>query len=399
MIGFVDCYSGVSGDMLLGAMVDAGVPLDDLRAMVSALAIRQSVRLEALEVHKAGIRAMQVRVVADDHQDHRPFKDVVAIIRDGGLPVDVAETSETILRRIAAIEAQVHGVPVEEIELHEVGAIDSIVDVVCGVAGLRLLGIDRLYASSLPIAPADIRASGHRMPGPAPATLAIIADAGAPTRPFGEGHELVTPTGAAILATLATFRQPPMTVSRVGYGAGSADFEWPNVLRLWIGQPTDARMTAPSLGDHVVLETNVDDMSPQLLAPIGEQLFAAGALDVTLTPMLMKKGRLATTIGVIGPIDAEARLADVLLRETSTLGVRVHDVRRYEADRRFETVSTPFGSLTVKVKVLGGVVVGATPEFESVREAARLANVPLQRVANAAAAAAEALLPPVAATT
>ncbi|HEY5436563.1 MAG TPA: nickel pincer cofactor biosynthesis protein LarC, partial [Candidatus Limnocylindrales bacterium] len=325
MIGFVDCYSGASGDMLLGAVVDAGVPLATLRAAMSGLSVRDEFQLEAEEVRRAGLRALKVRVVAAPGHHHRPFREVRAVVRDAGLPAVERDRALAVLERLAIAEGRIHGAPPDAVELHEVGAIDSIVDVVGTVLGLSFLGIEELHVSSVPVSTGSIASSGHRLPAPAPATLAILAEAGIPTRPFGEGRELVTPTGAAILATLGRVGQPAMIVDRVGYGAGDADFEWPNVLRLWVGRPADGGDVAQRapLGDHVVIETNIDDMNPQLLAPVGEALLAAGALDVTVTPLQMKKGRAGVQVSVVARMDDEARLAGLLLAETTTLGVRV----------------------------------------------------------------------------
>jgi hypothetical protein len=390
VIGFVDCYSGVSGDMLLGAIVDAGMPLATLRAALAGLSVRDEFQLEAEEVRRAGIRATKVRVVAAPGPHHRPFREVRAVVRDAGFPAFERDRALAVLERLAIAEGHIHGAPPDAVELHEVGAIDSIVDVVGTVLGLSFLGIEELHVSSVPVSTGSIASSGHRLPAPAPATLAILAEAGIPTRPFGEGRELVTPTGAAILATLGWVGQPAMIVDRVGYGAGDADFEWPNVLRLWVGRPAGGGDVAqrPPLGDHVVIETNIDDMNPQLLAPVGEALLAAGALDVTVTPLQMKKGRAGVQVSVVARMDDEARLAGILLAETTTLGVRVHAVRRYEAGRSFVEVATPFGPVVVKLKILGGRVVGAMPEFESVRARATETGVPRARVHAAAAAAA-----------
>jgi pyridinium-3,5-bisthiocarboxylic acid mononucleotide nickel chelatase len=390
LIGFVDCYSGVSGDMLLGAVVDAGVPLATLRTALSGLSVRDEFQLEAEEVRRAGIRAMKIRVVAPPGHHHRPFHEVRAVVRDAGLPAVDRDRALAVLERLAIAEGHIHGAPPDAVELHEVGAIDSIVDVVGTVVGLSLLGIDELYVSSVPISTGSIASSGHRLPAPAPATLAILAEAAIPTRPFGEGRELVTPTGAAILATLGRVGQPAMIVERVGYGAGDADFEWPNVLRLWVGRKTDAGDAArrAPFGDHVVIETNIDDMNPQLLAPVGEALLLAGALDVTVTPLQMKKGRAGVQVSVVARAEDETRLAGILLAETTTLGVRAYAVRRHEAGRSFVEVLTPYGPVVVKQKILGGRVVGATPEFESVRARATEAGAPLGLVHAAAAAAA-----------
>jgi uncharacterized protein (TIGR00299 family) protein len=391
VIGFLDCYSGVSGDMLLGAVVDAGVPLEHLSAALDGLALAGYVRLEAAQVDRGGLRATRVEVIAEPHQPHRTLREIGALLERAEIDEHVRERSLGVLRRLAEVEGRIHGEPVDEVELHEVGAIDSIADVVGSVAGLAYLGIDRLYASALPGSPGSIAGGHHeQLPAPAPATLDLLAAARAPLRPFGDGRELVTPTGAAIVSTLARFEQPAMILHRVGYGAGGAELPWPNVLRLWVGDEILASRT--ETGEHVVLETNIDDMSPQLLAPAVDALFAAGALDVAMSPLFMKKGRSASLVTVIGRGADEATLARVLLRETTTLGVRVHTVRRHEAERAFETVETRYGPVTVKVKLIDGRPAGAMPEFESVRQVAEAAGVPIARVHAAASAAADALV-------
>lgn len=401
MIGFLDCYSGVSGDMLLGAIVDAGVPVDALSAALAGLSLDGFKRLEATSVMRGALRATKVEVVASRGQHHRPLRAIVELLARADLEPVVRERSVAVLRRMAEVEGGIHAQPPDEVELHEVGAVDSIVDVVGTIAGLRLLGVERLFASALPMSPGEITGR-HRgaLPAPAPATLALAVVAGAPIRPFGEGHELVTPTGAALATMLATFEQPAMTVERVGYGAGREDLPWPNILRLWLGQPVELVGQAQSMGPaelrglegHVVLETNIDDMNPQLLAPAVEALFAAGALDVTLSPLSMKKGRPGTLVSVVASAADESTLARVLLLETTTLGVRVHDVRRHEADRAFQTVETPYGEVTIKLKRVDGRRVGAMPEFESVRAVAAASGAPLVIVYGAAAAASHRLI-------
>lgn len=394
-IGYLDCYSGVSGNMLLGALLDAGLPADALEAALAGLGLAGAFRLAVREVQRSGVRATHVEVVTDPGQPHRTFAEVARIVAGAGLPPALEARSLAVLRRLAEVEGHIHGAAPEAVELHEVGALDAIVDVVGSVVGLHLLGVETLYASPLPLAPGSITHHGRAYPGPGPATLELLAAAGAPLRPFGAGHELVTPTGAALVATLATFAQPPLTLERVGYGAGSAELPWPNVLRLWLGRAwpaadADADGRAPAA--HVVLETNLDDMSPQLLAPLGEACFAAGALDVTMTPLVMKKGRPGHLVSVIARAADEAALAALLLRETTTLGVRVHPVRRHEAGRAFRQVETPYGQLPVKCKLLDGEIVAAVPEFEAVRALAARRGVPLQQVHAAATAAGLALL-------
>lgn len=240
MIGFVDCYSGASGSMLLGAIVDAGVPIMDLERVLAGLRLDGFERLEATRVMRGPLQATLVDVLAAPGPPHRPFVAVRAVLRAASLPAGVAERSLAVLERIAEVEGRIHGQEPEAVELHEVGAVDSIVDVVGTVAGLEMLGVGRLYASALPVSTGEIRGGHHGpLPSPAPATLALLAAVCAPLRPFGGGRELVTPTGAALLAELATFEQPAMALRRVGYGAGAAELPWPNVVRLWVGEPRD----------------------------------------------------------------------------------------------------------------------------------------------------------------
>lgn len=393
MIGYLDCYSGISGDMMLGALVDVGLPIQHLEAVALALGLHGEVRVSAEAVDRAGVQATRLLVETLGETAPRPLAKIARLLESSTLPPSVRATSLTVLTRIAEVEGKIHGLPASQVELHEVGALDAIFDVVGTVSGLAALQVDALYSSPLPISPGDIRGGGHlHLPGPAPATMALLAAAHAPVRPFGDGRELVTPTGAALLTTLARFEQPAMRLEQIGYGAGSAETPWPNVLRLWIGQ-AHAEETAAAAG-HVVLETNLDDMNPQLLAAATEELFAAGALDVTVSPLLMKKGRAGWLVTVIARAGDESGLAKVLLQETTTLGVRVHVVRRYEAERRQAEVDTPFGRVAVKLKLLDGAVVGAVPEFESVREVATSAHAKLLAVHAAAAAAALTLLAP-----
>jgi uncharacterized protein (TIGR00299 family) protein len=391
MIGFLDCYSGLSGDMLLGAIVDAGLPIQRLEAVIDALRLGGDVRIWAETVDRSGLRATSVHVEARGDQPHRTLASLTRLVEASSLPEQIRASSLAVLTRIAEVEGRIHGRPTDEVELHELGALDSVIDVVGAVAGLAALDIDTLYASALPVSPGDI-VGGHdpHLPGPAPATLALLAAARAPVRPFGEGRELITPTGAALVTTLARFEQPAMRLERVGYGAGSSEMPWPNVLRLWVGTPLADQTSI--IGGHVVLKTSLDDMSPQLLAPATEALFAAGALDVAVSPLFMKKGRAGWLVTVIARASDESALADVLLRETTTLGVRVHGVRRYEAQRRQVEVDTPYGRVAVKLKLLDGSVVGAAPEFESVRETAMAAHARLSAVHAAASAAASKLV-------
>jgi uncharacterized protein (TIGR00299 family) protein len=278
-----------------------------------------------------------------------------------------------------------------------VGALDAIIDVVGVCAGLEALAIDRLYASSMPLGEGWTKSAHGRIPLPAPATLAILARVGAPSRPAPGPGELVTPTGAALVAELAEFRQPPMRLQRTGLGAGRKEFDWPNVARLWLGQP-EPEIAAEHYGDAqaeamTLLETNIDDMNPELYASVSRALFAAGARDVWLTPIQMKKDRPAVQLSVLAMAADEAALVKTLLRETTTLGVRVQRVTRYAAERVVQRIATPFGEVQVKVKLVDGEAVGAKPEHDDCVRLAETHGVPVRVVYEAAAAAAYSTLP------
>lgn len=390
MIAYLDLPSGVSGDMLLGCLIDSGWPIDQLRGTIDRLKLppgEWAVRVET--VHKHSFRARQVDVLFDEGRHDRRLDDVRTIVELSDLPERVRSTAIAVFTRLASAEAKVHGTTVDQVHFHEVGAIDAIIDVVGVVSGFHDLGVERIFASPLPLGPGWTGSAHGRIPLPAPATLELLAAVNAPTRPAPGPGELVTPTGAALLAELATFEQPAMRLSRIGIGAGQRDCPWPNVARLWLGEPEPS-----ACGGLVQLETNIDDMNPQLYPVVSDALFAAGAKDVWLTPTQMKKGRPGVLLGVLGPADREAALADVILRQTTTLGVRVHALRhRHEARREMRSVQTPFGPVAVKLKWVEDELVGANPEFDECRKLAEAAGVPVRTVHEAATVAAQAVLP------
>jgi pyridinium-3,5-bisthiocarboxylic acid mononucleotide nickel chelatase len=382
-IAYCDCVSGVSGDMFLGALLDLGLPLEGLKQALGGLGLEQEYELRLEEVQRGPFRAAHFRV----HQPEKPaspppqrhLADIAALIEASGLPAPVQQTALAVFTRLAEAEARVHGQPVEQVHFHEVGAVDSIIDILGAAWGLHTLGIEKLYASSLPLGGGETLSRHGRLPLPAPATLELLAAAGAPVRPAPGPGELVTPTGAALLAGLAEFRQPAMQLERIGVGAGTRQTAWPNILRLWLG-----RVGGAEVGEICLLETNLDDLSPEQVGFAAGELFAAGALDVFTTPIFMKKNRPASLLSVIARPEQEAEMAGLLLRHTSTLGVRVQRLRRYEAGRRLETVDTPFGPAVVKVKLLDGRPAGCAPEYESCAELARRHGVPLAEVYTAA---------------
>jgi uncharacterized protein (TIGR00299 family) protein len=365
-IAYADCFSGISGDMFLAALLDAGLPLEVLQAGIENLNLPEKVELRLTETHKGALRAASLEVIVPHSHHHRHLSDILEILAASRLPETVQQTARRVFRLLAEAEARVHGEPVEQVHFHEVGALDSIVDVTGVVLGLEALGIERLYASALPYGAGTIISDHGLLPLPAPATLEVLRLAQAPLVPTSAQVELVTPTGAALLAALATFERPNLTLTGLGVGAGKRDLPWPNLMRLLVGETPASGASA-----MVQLETNLDDMNPQFFGHVMEKLFAAGALDVYLTPIYMKKNRPATLLGVIARRQDEAALAELILRETTTLGLRVQPIQRYEAQREFRQVETPYGKLTVKLKIVNGQVIQAMPEYD---ECVRLAN-------------------------
>ena len=389
-LAYLDCFSGVSGDMLLGAILDAGLPLEGLRAELAKLPL-EGYSLTSRRVRRAGLAAMQAVVEVRDEQRPRPdadarsgrpsgrtLGDVLEVVQASSLPAGDRERGATVFRRLAEAEAAVHDETVETVHLHEVGAVDAMVDVMGTVAGLRLLGVKELYASPLPAGEGQAVGRHGRLPVPAPATLELLARAGAPLRAdAGEpSGELVTPTGAAIVTTLARFGRPEMTLERIGYGAGSRDPAGrPNVLRLWLGEGV-----APGTKPMVLIETNIDDMTGEMLGYVQEKLLAAGAADAWFTSIQMKKGRPGVMVSVICSEAAEEAVARLLLRETSTLGVRVRPVHRWEAEREVLEFESSLGPAAVKVKRLPDEQPRVAPEYEACKRLAEASGLPLAEV-------------------
>ncbi|MBI4496520.1 MAG: nickel pincer cofactor biosynthesis protein LarC [Chloroflexi bacterium] len=381
-VAYFDCFAGASGDMILGALVDVGLALDDLARPLATLPV-QGYHLEAHPARRGPIAGTKVDVVLEGNrrQPRRTLDDVLAIIAQGDFPQSVRERAAAVFRRLAAAEGKVHGIPEAEVHFHEVGAVDAIVDVVGAALGLHLLGVEAVYASPLPAGDGLIRTAHGALPVPAPATLELIALAKAPLRPSPPGHggvgEMVTPTAAALLTTLAAFRQPEMTLERIGYGVGTREHPTlPNVLRLWLGQEASIGASREVL----LLETNIDDMNPEVYGYLLERLLEQGAYDVWLTPVQMKKNRPGAVLSVLCAPDRQAVLLETVLRETSTLGVRIHTLRRQEAEREIVRFTSSLGEVAVKVKRLGGQTVGLSPEYEDCRRLALAHKLPLREV-------------------
>lgn len=386
MLGYLDLFSGASGDMLLGALIHAGAPLDDLRAGLARMPL-SGYTLEADEVSDHGIRGIRAHVRLDGAADHthRRLADVRAIIEASGLPERARVWALAIFQRLADAEGAIHGLAPGEVTFHEVGAVDSIVDTLGVALGLELLHVDDLYCSELPLTSGRARSSHGPIPVPAPATLELLKGTAAVWRPVPGDGELVTPTGAAVVAALARFERPAMRVMVTGYGFGTRALPWANCLRMLIGEaPTPAPEREPDEFEHdqiVVIESNIDNMTGEALGWLMERLLELGALDVSYAPLQMKKNRPGTLLTVIAAPDSADRLASLVLSESATLGVRMRHSERLIAGRRIEFIETPLGAARVKLKLAGERVIAVVPEYDDVRALAAAQGLPMEAVA------------------
>ena len=439
-IAYLDCFAGISGDMFLGALIDAGVDPKILRDATDALNLNASLRIE--KVDRSGISSTKVHVLegdklaedksaghththshsADDHfheqqaaephthqlktqhlhktghahdhshdhpQEHshgRSLTVIRTLIQTANLPAPVKQTAIKAFELLGASEAKIHNVDIEKIHFHEVGAVDAIVDIVAASAGIHALKIGQWYCSPLNVGGGMVDCAHGRFPVPAPATADLLR--GLPTYSADIQKELVTPTGAAIIRAIDPIfsQQPPMRVEQIGYGAGTRNpKDFPNVLRISIGEATQ-----PAAEPHdtvTIIETAIDDLSPQILAHVTETALAKGAFDVMCTSVQMKKGRLGTLITILTDDAHAPALERLLLSETSTLGVRIHREQRSCLDRSHTTVGTPYGDIRIKVGTLRGEELNAAPEFEDCRAAAAKHNVPVKQIMQAATSA------------
>ncbi|MBI4588869.1 MAG: nickel pincer cofactor biosynthesis protein LarC [Candidatus Rokubacteria bacterium] len=389
-LAYFDCPSGASGDMILGALVDAGLSLESLTAALAKLPL-QGYRLTAREVKKGPFRAAKVDVEVDAraHHRHRTLSEIVGLLDRSGLPEPVKADARRIFSRLAEAEARVHGTRVDEVRFHDVGAVDAIVDVTGAVAGLHLLGIEAVHVSALPLGGGMVEGPHGRIPVPAPGTAELLK--GFPVYDNGVKAELVTPTGAAILTTLAASSgsMPPMTLERVGYGAGSMELTIPNVLRCFVGT---AATDAEGRETIAQVETTIDDMSPQLYEPLMERLLEAGALDVFLTPVIMKRSRPGVVLTALCEPSRVEELSTALFQESTTIGVRWTDYQRTRLERELVTLPTAYGPVSFKLSRLRGKLVTVTPEFSEVSRIAREKGLPVREVLDQARADARRLL-------
>jgi uncharacterized protein (TIGR00299 family) protein len=428
-IAYLDCFAGVAGDMFLGALIDAGVPPTVLHDATAALQVGASLRIE--KVDRSGISSTKVHVLEGDrlaeqqplgarshthqsktqhqhkighthdrehaHEEHshdhvhgRSLTAIRSLIQNASLADPVKRAAIHTFELLGESEARIHNVPVDKIHFHEVGAVDAIVDIVAASAGVHHLRVDAWYCSPINVGSGTVVCAHGTFPVPAPATADLLR--GMPTYSAHIEKELVTPTGAALLRTLDPIfgSQPPMRIERIGYGAGTRNSkDFPNVVRLSIGEDSDGSQIAASPAAELVtvLETAVDDMSPQLLAYAAEAALASGALDVMLTPVIMKKGRPGTLITILCNPGDSTTLEQLMLRETTTLGVRIRQDRRLCLDRSHILVSTPYGEIRIKVGSIAGEALNVAAEFEDCRAAASRHNTALKTVQQAAIAA------------
>ncbi len=386
---YLDCFAGISGNMLLGALLDAGAPEELLRAELAKLPVA-GYELAISRVEKGGISAFYLDVQVDESvHEHRTLADIVSMIELSVLAPAVKETAKRIFTRLAEAEGKVHGVPAETVHFHEVGAVDSIVDIVGIAWALDYLGIEHIYASRLHVGSGFVKCCHGLMPVPAPATAELLHGI-----PYYQGEiakELVTPTGAAVLATLGSGYGPlpeSFVSSKIGYGAGTWNLEIPNVLRLYLGTvpPTVIEKEAGSQDDGqcLVVETNIDDQSSELYGYVMDKLFAVGALDVWMTPIIMKKNRPAVKLSVLITEDCQAKAVEIILQETTSIGMRIYPVTRAMASREFIVIGLPWGDVRVKISSYQGRICNVAPEYEDCRKIAEESGVPLKVVQHVA---------------
>ena len=393
---YFDCFSGASGDMIVGALIDAGIPLEEIRSALGSLSIdRDAVWTE--RVDRAGIQATKFQVRGEDPGDghhhatggrvatevhqHRTLREISTLIDGSRLSPAGKDRAKELFARLADVEGAIHGTPPERVHLHEVGALDSIVDIVSTVHALELIGANRIAASSLNVGSGTIRSAHGLMPVPAPATARLLE--GVPVYSGTQRAEMVTPTGALLITAYANEFGgiPSMRIGKIGYGAGARSFDdTPNVLRVLIGE---ADTSAPS-HTVVVIEAEIDDMNPQIFGVVMDKLLAGGALDVYYTPIQMKKNRPGTLLTAIAPPGARQELTSIIFRETTTIGVRYREMTRECLERETQTVTTPFGDVRFKVARRDGEILNASPEFEDCVNLANRHGRPIKEIQAAA---------------
>jgi uncharacterized protein (TIGR00299 family) protein len=374
-IAYFDCFSGVSGDMILGALIDAGLDPGDLRKALAGIPL-SGYEISAEKAVKNGITGTRFNVTVSGKQRERNLSDILKIIHESSLKEPAKKSAGDIFRNIARVEANIHSKKIEEIHFHELGAVDSIIDIAGACAALDMMGIDIVHCSRINVGEGFVKSEHGLLPVPAPATASLLL--GVPIYSSGAQAELATPTGAAIIAHFSKQYgpMPDMKARSVGYGAGMKDLAAPNLLRVFIGEGgiQAGRETI------VALETNIDDMNPEFYQHVSERLLESGAMDVYTTPVIMKKTRPGVQLTVLAREETQEALTGIIFEETTTAGIRINRMERVALDREMRTIRTRFGEIGVKLLYSGGRVVTASPEYEDCRRLAKSEGVPLKEV-------------------
>ncbi len=375
-IAYFDCFSGVSGDMILGALLDAGLDIRELEAGLGRLKI-SGYKLKAEKTAKKGISGTRFSVDIIEQNVERSLKDIVEIIDKSDLDDDIKDLSKNTFRELAIVEASIHGKSIDEIHFHEAGGLDSIIDVVGSLISIKRLGIEAIYSSRIHVGTGFLECQHGVLPVPAPATLALLKQI--PIYSTGIEAELATPTGVCVLKTLSRGFgiMPEMKVEKVGYGAGSRDLEIPNLLRVYVGETSQGGYEKDEV---ILIETNIDNTSPELLAYASETLLKQGALDVFMTPIFMKKNRPGTMLSILTTGDKLDESLSTIFAEIATLGVRICRLERKKLSREVISMKTRFGEIEVKIGKAGNQIKNITPEYESCKEAAVKQGIPLKDV-------------------
>ena len=381
-IAYFDCFSGISGDMTVGALLDAGLKIETLEKELKKLGL-SGYQLEVKKVVKKGISATQFKVKIKEEGVERRFKDILTILEKSKLDEEIKKGTKKIFFNIAQAESKIHQKDMDKIHFHEIGGLDSIIDITSAVIGIKTLGIEEIHSSALPVGKGFVKCAHGVIPVPAPATLELLKNI--PTYSGGIESEMITPTGAAIISTLAKSfgERPLMKIERIGYGAGEKEFTIPNLLRVSIGEKIleDENLKDGYVSDEAVLiETNIDDMNPEFYDYIMDQLFSQGALDVFLTPIQMKKNRPAHMLSIIVYEQNLKEILEVLFSESTTLGVRIREVKRLRLDQQNFMAETKYGKIKVKVGMFKGEIKNVAPEYEDCKKMAKQHQVPLKEV-------------------
>ena len=372
---YFDCYSGISGDMILGALIDLGLDVNYLKKELGKLNI-SGYEIVVKKIEKNHIAGTDVEVIVMDIQKHRSLIDIFDIIENSRLEKEIKKISKKIFRKLAEAEGKIHNIEIDKLHFHEVGAIDSIIDVVGAVIGFKRLQIENVFCSRLPLGEGFISCSHGIIPIPSPATVEILKNV--PVYSANIKHEMVTPTGAAIITSIARHfgNMPVIKINCVGYGAGKTEMKHPNLLRVFLGELQNEY----NFDFSTMIETNIDDLSPEVYGYLVEKLFDNGALDVFFTNIHMKKNRPGVKLSVISPMEDINNLVNIIFTETSTFGIRVYETKRMKLSSEKQKVKTKYGEVTVKIGKLKNKIMSVSPEYEDCKKIAEKHNIPLKKV-------------------